>query len=130
MPPRTAPSSSPRCAGSRSTASTSSTRRSTGPIWCARSSPAIRKARCVTPRRLSAVREGGAVAARPRLHVLAIGVNEYWDSRLRLTFANADAKAVGEALRKSGEALYDGVEVTTLVDDAVTRDNLDKVFAT
>ena len=40
--------------------------------------------------------------ASPKLHVLAVGVNDYWDSRLRLSYAVPDAEALGEALRRGG----------------------------
>jgi WD40 repeat protein/uncharacterized caspase-like protein len=70
-----------------------------------------------------------AQAARPRLHVLAVGVNEYWDSRLRLNFATADAKALADALRRAGEGLYDGVEISTVLDADVTLENLDTSFS-
>ena len=74
------------------------------------------------------VRAGTQVALRPRLYVLAVGVNDYWDSRLQLKFAVPDATAVGEAMRKAGEKLYEAVEVTTLLDEHVTSTRLDKLF--
>ncbi|MER8823055.1 caspase family protein [Mesorhizobium sp. M0991] len=68
--------------------------------------------------------------AMPRLHVLAIGVNDYWDSRLQLAFAVPDARAVGEALRQAGNSdLYESVDVMTVEDAAVTKDGLDRAFA-
>jgi WD40 repeat protein len=82
------------------------------------------------PARLTVVREGAAQAAKPRLHVLAVGVNDYLDSRLRLTFATVDAKAIGEALRRSGSGLYESVELTALLDGDVTDANLERTFAT
>jgi uncharacterized caspase-like protein len=67
----------------------------------------------------------------PKLHVLAVGVNDYWDSRLRLAYAVPDAKALGAALTKAGAGLYgeSGVKVTTLTDTEVTIASLDKAFA-
>jgi uncharacterized caspase-like protein len=66
----------------------------------------------------------------PKLHVLAIGVNDYWDSRLKLAYAVPDARALGAALATAGAGLYgEGkVKVTTLTDAEVTVANLDKLF--
>jgi WD40 repeat protein len=64
----------------------------------------------------------------PRLYVLAVGVNDYWDSRLRLAFAVADARALGEVLQKAGENLYERVYVTTALDADGTAANLDRTF--
>ncbi|WP_157955827.1 MULTISPECIES: caspase family protein [Devosia] len=72
---------------------------------------------------------GASSMAPPRLHVLAVGVDDYYDSRLKLNFAASDARAVGEAFRAAGEKLYQSVEVTTVLDQAVTASNLGQVFA-
>jgi len=81
------------------------------------------------PAVVKVIREGGQSVARPRLHVVTVGVNEYWDGRLQLKYAVADAKAVGDALRKAGEPLYEAVDVTTLQDEDVTVAKLDNLFA-
>jgi WD40 repeat protein/uncharacterized caspase-like protein len=83
-----------------------------------------------SPARLMVKREGGPEAARPRLHVLSVGVNDYRDSRLRLSFATVDAKAWSDALRRAGTAFYESVEATTVLDEDVTAANLDKTFTT
>jgi len=70
--------------------------------------------------------EKGAVP--PRLYVLAVGVNDYFDSRLRLSFAVPDATAIAEGFRKAGNGLYAGIDVTKVLDSDVTIANLDKVF--
>ena len=64
----------------------------------------------------------------PRLHVLAIGINDYWDSKLRLNFAVADAKALAAALREAGKQHYEEVIVTEVPDDKATAPQLDQVF--
>jgi len=46
-----------------------------------------------------------------------------------LNFAVADAREIGEAMRRLGGGLYGGVEVKTLVDGEVTAANLDRAFA-
>ncbi|MER8823051.1 caspase family protein [Mesorhizobium sp. M0991] len=67
--------------------------------------------------------------APPKLFVMAIAVNEYWDSRLRLAYAVPDARALADAFKRGGEKLYDSVDVTVVADNDVTASNLDKVFA-
>jgi hypothetical protein len=81
------------------------------------------------PALLKLTRSGGTAAAKPRLHVLSIGVNDYWDGRLKLNFAVSDAQAMAQAFEKVGEGLYESVKVTTVLDGAVTREQLDQVFA-
>jgi WD40 repeat protein len=73
--------------------------------------------------------EGQAARTPPRLHVLTVGVNDYWDSRLHLGFAAPDAKALGDALRKAGENLYERVDVTEALDAEATAAGLDRRFS-
>jgi WD40 repeat protein len=73
--------------------------------------------------------DGEKTAAPPRLYVLSVGVNDYYDSRLHLTYAVPDAIALAEGFGKAGAGLYAGVEVKTVLDSDVTPDNLDRVFA-
>jgi WD40 repeat protein/uncharacterized caspase-like protein len=73
--------------------------------------------------------EGAGVRNTPRLYVLAVGVDDYWDSRLRLTFADADAKALGAAFGEAGNGLYESVTVLPpVLDKSVTKDQLETVF--
>jgi hypothetical protein len=55
-----------------------------------------------------ATREGST------LHVLAIGIEQFKNPILKLTYPSADAKALGEALSAGGKGLFDSVQVTTL----------------
>ena len=73
--------------------------------------------------------DGVTTKTPPRLHVLAIGINDYFDSRLKLNFAVPDAKALGEALKKAGTGLYKDVSVTTVLDRNATATGLDAVFS-
>ncbi|MGE0285358.1 MAG: caspase family protein [Bradyrhizobium sp.] len=73
--------------------------------------------------------DGAKTATPPNLFVLAVGVNDYYDSRLRLTHAVPDATALAEGFKKAGSGLYASVEVKTVLDSDVTLANLDKVFA-
>ncbi len=81
------------------------------------------------PATVKVVREGVQAGVRPRLHVVAVGVNEYWDSRLQLKFAVPDATALADALRKTAEKLYESVEVTTVLNADVTATSLDQLFS-
>ena len=80
------------------------------------------------PARITVKWTGEKASTPPRLRVLAVGVNDYWDSRLKLNFAAPDAKAMGEALRQAGASLYERVDVTTVLDADATDANLDRVF--
>lgn len=72
--------------------------------------------------------DGVSSAGPPRLHVLAAGVNDYADGRLKLKFAAADAGALAAAMTQTGEAIYSSVEVTTLLDAEVTGEGLEAAF--
>ncbi len=72
--------------------------------------------------------DGVAGTGPPDLHVLAVGVNDYWDSGLRLNYAVPDAQAIADAFRQSGPGLYEEIHIHTLFDDAVTVDGLDRMF--
>jgi len=81
------------------------------------------------PAQVSIKWDGANTASPPKLYVLAVGINDYYDSRLRLAYAVPDATALTEGFRKAGEGLYTAVEVKTVLDRDVTLANLDKVFA-
>jgi WD40 repeat protein len=68
-------------------------------------------------------------AQKPNLYVLAVGVNDYWDSALRLNFARADATSLGDALKQAGARLYQEVTVRTVLDGDATAEKLDAIFA-
>jgi uncharacterized caspase-like protein len=72
--------------------------------------------------------DGTKTATPPKLYVLAVGVNDYYDSRLRLAYAVPDAKDLAEGFRRAGSGLYASVDVRTVLDSDVTLTNLDKVF--
>lgn len=72
---------------------------------------------------------GASAAAPPRLFVLSVGVNDYWDSRLQLNYAASDATAIAKAFEQAGAGLYETVETKVLLDDAVTLAGLDAAFA-
>lgn len=72
--------------------------------------------------------DGERTASPPKLFVLAVGVNDYYDSRLRLSYAVPDAMALAEGFQKAGSGLYAATDVTTVLDADVTTANLDRVF--
>lgn len=73
--------------------------------------------------------DGVATDVAPDLYVLSVGVNDYADGRLKLTYAAADATAFAEAMGKAGQGLFGKVEVVTLLDGQVTGAGLDAAFA-
>lgn len=79
------------------------------------------------PARLKLTFTGKRPTAPPRLHVLVIGINDYRDIA-KLNYAVADAKSLGEALRLSGEGLYQDVVVTEVLNSKATASKLDQVF--
>ena len=60
--------------------------------------------------------------------MLAVGLNDYADAELKLSYAVPDAKALAEALGEAGKGLYEDVEVTLVQDAAVNRERLAASF--
>jgi WD40 repeat protein len=81
------------------------------------------------PRQLTVTWDGVASSEPPALHVLAVGVNDYADGRLKLKYAAADAQAFAEAMKKAGAGLFSSVDVVTLLDHDVTEAKLDAAFS-
>ena len=78
--------------------------------------------------------------AKPKLHILAIGINAYIDKGWAppgkelvafqpLGLAGKDAEAFGAAMKKAAADLYGEVRVTLALDKDATRDNLEKLIA-
>lgn len=81
------------------------------------------------PSRVTLKATGPVAVTKPRLFVLAVGVNDYYDSRLKLNYAVPDARAIAASFEKAGAGFYDSVKAVTVLDADVTRANLEKVFA-
>jgi WD40 repeat protein/uncharacterized caspase-like protein len=81
------------------------------------------------PARITIKAAGPAAVTKPRLFVLSVGVNDYYDGRLKLNFAVPDARAMAASFEKAGTGLYQSVKSVTVLDSDVTRANLEKVFA-
>jgi WD40 repeat protein len=85
---------------------------------------------------------GPADKTKPRLHILAIGINAYVDKGWTppgsnngayfppLDLAVKDATAFAVAMKEAGAGLYDEVRVTLALDAQATRANLEKTIDT
>lgn len=71
----------------------------------------------------------GAVK-KPRLFVVAAGIDKYRDRSLWLNYAAKDAEALSQALRKNTGALFEEVRGTELRNEEVSREGLGHVFTT
>ncbi|MDU0359786.1 caspase family protein [Rhizobium sp. 25PS6] len=67
-------------------------------------------------------------SASPRLFVLAVGVNRYWDSTLTLKFAANDAADMVHSFELAGADLFDGVRTWLVTDEKATRSGINLVF--
>jgi WD40 repeat protein/uncharacterized caspase-like protein len=97
------------------------------------------------PARITVEFTGSTDQAKPKLHILAIGIDKYIDKGWTppgasrpihfkpLDLAAKDAMAFAAALKRAAEALpdrdkYAGVEVVPVLNEAATRDNLERVI--
>ena len=67
-------------------------------------------------------------AAKPRLFVLAAGVNDYADKRFKLEKAVWDAQEIARGFKEFAGSLYQSVEVKLMIDADVTQSKLDAAF--
>jgi uncharacterized caspase-like protein len=82
-----------------------------------------------TPGQGPSVATAAAVEAeRPRLFVLAAGVNDYADKRIALQNAVSDASEVARAFKAAAGGLYRSVDIKLMTDADVVRDKLDVAF--
>jgi hypothetical protein len=72
---------------------------------------------------------GSEPTARPRLYVLAVGINDYLDGNLKLTYAVPDASTLADAFKEAGQGHYEEVSVIRVLDRDATAAKLDQVFA-
>lgn len=68
-------------------------------------------------------------AARPVLHMLAVGVNQYADSAFNLGFARGDADALTRFFENEGARLFSAVKTARLLDQDATRDRIRQELA-
>jgi WD40 repeat protein len=61
-----------------------------------------------------------AVVKRPALHAIVVGINEYENPKLQLSYAVADANLFSATLREKSAGLFGAVNIKTLVSRAET----------
>ena len=92
------------------------------------------------PARTTVTYTGPAEAAKPKLHILAIGINSYADKgyiergRIRrgwqpLKLAVKDAQTFGAEMKRAAGSLYSEVRLTPVLESEATRDNLEQVVS-
>jgi|GEM_PF-3580877 len=69
-----------------------------------------------------------AIARAPKLHILAIGINDYFDTRLQLNYAVNDVNKLVESLVDASDDLYSDIDTTLLLNEASTKQGIDKAF--
>ena len=74
---------------------------------------------------------GSADKTKPKLHILAVGIDKYVDKKFAppLDLAEKDAKAFAESVRKAAAGLYDKdkIRVTPVLGKQATRANLERI---
>lgn len=60
-------------------------------------------------------------ARRPTLHGLAVGINQYRNRALNLSYSVTDARGVAGLMRQAGPKLFSDIKVTELLDAAATK---------
>ncbi len=83
--------------------------------------------------------QGDAEPTKPKLHVLAIGINDYHDAGWMppgsdmveyfpaLTLAAGDAASFAAEMKKASEGLYGEVQVMTVLDSKATLDSIEHI---
>ena len=85
----------------------------------ATSDPSLVKLRWETPAKAAT-----ATAGPPTLYLLAVGVSNYKDKNITLTYPSKDAKDFAEAMSLQKGKLYRDVVVRVRTDEQATRDNI------
>lgn len=67
-------------------------------------------------------------SAQPRLFLLAVGINRYWDSRLSLNFATDDASEIARGFKLAGGGLFDDVRTWLVTNEQATREGIGLAF--
>lgn len=75
------------------------------------------------------ISEVAASDGQSRLYVLAVGINDYRDSALRLAYAVPDARAISAAFQNAGQGIYADIQTSALFDEEVTAPKLEQRFA-
>jgi WD40 repeat protein len=71
-----------------------------------------------------------AVLAKPNLYALVVGINEYKNKSISLSYAVPDALAFAETLRKTAEPLFGKTDIKILTTaEETTKDAVNRAFA-
>jgi uncharacterized caspase-like protein len=62
------------------------------------------------------------------LHIIALGIDDYKEERLKLRNAVADAKAIAREFKQRSRGLYSEIKTTMLINRAGTAQRLNKAF--
>jgi len=68
------------------------------------------------------------ISEKPKLYILAVGINRYRDRALWLNYSVPDARSVVEALKTTARTIFTDTHVTELYDDQVTITGLSQAF--
>jgi hypothetical protein len=79
------------------------------------------------PARTRLTFKGANQRTKPKLHILAIGINTYAERPLGL--AVKDARVFADSIKKASTGLYADVRVTLALNREATRENLDTIIA-
>ena len=69
-----------------------------------------------------------AVEASSNLYILAIGLNEYKNTRYNLNYGHADAQAVADAIEQHGRGIFKQINKRIIFDADATRANIEAAF--
>jgi WD40 repeat protein len=69
-----------------------------------------------------------AVEASSNLYILAIGLNEYKNTRYNLNYARADAKAFADGIEQRARGIFKQINKRVLFDAEATRTNIEVAF--
>ena len=64
----------------------------------------------------------------PTLHVLTITLDRYKNSNFNLQYTNSDADAIAESFKKHGKKIYKSIQIYSLKDSQVTKENVKRTF--
>ena len=70
-----------------------------------------------------------AILQKPDLYAIVVGINEYKNKSISLTYAIPDAKAFAETLKKSADPLFERIKIRLLTTfDETTKESITNVF--
>jgi len=79
-----------------------------------------------TPNEITVIYKGAAKTA--NLHILVIGIDNYKNSKYKLNYALADAKAFKNEIEKGSNSIFKNINITFIKDTEVTRTRILQEF--